>query len=89
MFDDLSFWSKFTDKEEIIKIIKNNFYGFCKLSASLGLIYEDKTQRFRDMSNGQLLTIEQIADLFVIFNKKIDSLKTQYFEGPYIVTSLN
>ena len=41
------------------------------------------------MSNGQLLTIEQIADLFVIFNKKIDSLKTQYFEGPYIVTSLN
>ena len=70
MFEDLSFWSKFKDKEQIIKIIKNNFYGFCKLSASLGLIYEEKSKRFRDMSNGQLLTIEQIADLFVIFNKK-------------------
>lgn len=89
MFPERSFWSKFDNKQEIIKIIKRNFYGFCQIAATIGLVYEDKTRRFRDLSNGTLLTVEEIADLFVRFNKRVKEIEKMYFKGPHIVTSLN
>ena len=52
-------------------------------------MYEDKTRRFRDLSNGTLLTVEEIADLFVRFNKRVKEIEKMYFKGPHIVTSLN
>ena len=84
-----TFWEKFTSKEAIIDTIKGNFHGFCHIATMMGLLYEDGYKKFRDTSNGALYSIDDIAEMFLKFNRIIKTMEKNYFDGPYLTTSLN
>jgi hypothetical protein len=84
-----TFWEKFTSKEAIIDTIKGNFHGFCHIATLMGLLYEDGYKKFRDTSTGALYSIDEIAEMFLRFNGVVKSMEKNYFDGPYLTTSLN